>query len=347
MEISFYINVASLALFLLSAILLLCTRPDLVKTKYLEEIAPDAKYDVRLQKVLLVASATLGLAISILLPLVGTSSPQDSSQDVRISYTINILVWAYVSVLTLLIVIATRHNVIFCLVCHLTAVGLVKFAYSVMSTADTIYYLMGHNTVSMILGDLDVILAIVSTLASLCLFVTGLNVPRAPRMEYNDKAVVSLAYSTLFQQATFSYSERVQAVSRKNATLTLQDLDSMPFDFRASTLIKRFSVTRGQYSLPRRLWIALKGPLTLQWTLAVISGIMLYAPAFFLLKILNFFEIYKSSAESGHVVSIYTGLGWVFGLFIVKLAASVVGSQLWWISAAVLQVNARAAASSS
>lgn len=347
MDFTFYVNIASLTLVAGSILLLLFTRPDKTKTRYLEEIAPDARYDVRIQKVLLTASATLGLVSSILYPLVSTASKKVALEAFDISIVSDILNWSYIAILSILIVIATRHNVIFHLVCHLTAVGLLRVVYEVMLTAETIHLLTGRYSVPAMLREVDVILAIMSVIASVTLFTTGLNVPRAPRMEHNGKAVVSLAYSTLFQQMSFSYSERAQATSRENATLSLADLDCMPFDFRASTLLKRFSATRGKYTLARRLWIVLKGPMTLQWILAAIAGMLMYAPAYFLLEILNFFETYKTKVDQGRPASIYTGLGWVFGMFAVKMVTTVVWSQLWWVSSAVLQVNARAAVSPS
>lgn len=343
-EIAFYISVIAIAAIVGSLLSLIVARPDRSKTKHLEEIAPDAKYGVRLQKVVVATSVTAGLTASILLPLIGSRSIQNAPLVTVVTVSTHIVSWAYITILSALLIIATRHNVIFHLACHLAILAVLKSGLSLVLCSDDIYPLVGRLPIGAILKTADVISGLLSTVSAFALLSAVVTIPRAPQLEYRDIKVNSIAFATLWSQFFFTYSDRIQKIARKNASLEQSDLDALPYGWRASVLLSKFAETRTQnMSFLRRLWTAFKGPLIFQWTAAVAQAFLMYAPAFFLLRILSFIEHYKRSAENGHHVPIYEGLGYVLGMFVVKQISAFNQSQLWFVSAAVLQVNTRAA----
>lgn len=346
LHIPLYICIISIAFSASSALWLLITRPHTSKAKHLDEIAPDATYNVRLQKAIIGAMVVLGTTCAVLSLIwpVHDSHHRTFKYSTEVSWA-NLALWGYIAILAAFMLMSTRHHVVFTFTCHMAVMTVLKMILSLTLLSDVVETMVINEIpAAQILGNVRVILGIVASLAAMIQFIALVSIPRAPQMEFKDRPVISLAYGSLWHQFLFSYTERVQQISRKQQSIEQKDLDMMMHDARAENLLKRFAATRGQgYHFVKRLWLAMKAPLLLQWSMSVVMGILMYAPAFFLLRVLDFIQEYRVRSSDERPQTIYTGLGWVAGMFVFKQISAIIDSQLWYLSAAVLQVNTRAA----
>ncbi|CCG81413.1 Putative uncharacterized protein [Taphrina deformans PYCC 5710] len=346
MDVVFYLSAATLVAILLSIPVLLLARKGINHAKYVEEIAPDAKYDVRYQKFFLSFWATAGLAAAILLPLMGTRSIETASRNTILKVTAHFLGWAYISLLSGLLIASTRYYVVFRLTCHIAAISCLQSTLALLLLSGDVNDLFGKQTLWEILFNRDVLMETISTVSAILVFCVSITIPSGPQMEYRDRSVVGLANGSIWSIASFSYIGAVTTKAHQTSALEQSDLERLPLEWRASYLLYRFAHTRHRkYGLFRRLVITFKGPLILQWSLSVLQAGLTYGPAFFLLQILNFIEEYESQSKVNNVMSIYPGLGYVFGMLVVNQVLELLDSQVYQVSGSVLMINTRAALS--
>lgn len=115
-----------------------------------------------------------------------------------------------------------------------------------------------------------------------------------------------------------------------------EDLPFLPANLRASNLFIGLKAKPSHYGLAWQLLSANASAVTIQCTLAAVTAVQYYAPAFFLNRIIQYLER-DADARPPQAVA----LTYALSLFAVLVADAIITGQMWLISSATLASRVR------
>ena len=146
-------------------------------------------------------------------------------------------------------------------------------------------------------GSLSVALETVSLLSALGLAFSSISIPRRPQVYKNGRPVERQLTVSAIERVTYTWAHDLLRLASAKQDLEITDFPTLDHDARSADR----SAAWKQLPAQPRLWMAVfrayRGRILQQWALALVKGVINYAPHFFLLKLL---ETIERGLVSGH-----------------------------------------------
>ncbi|BFZ62919.1 hypothetical protein YB2330_004031 [Saitoella coloradoensis] len=321
----------------ISAIILLTTRKSTYAPRKLKRAekegdpAPGTYYVTSVHRALIALCTAIGVLSSGF--WAGARMSYHDHAGVAVAGWLTFVSWVFVAALVSLLAGTRRPGQAFWYVVHLAVVSGFVVGGSGWGLHDALLrqYFLGEDK----LTELDVALSSILFTASAILFGVTLVFPRGPRLVFDGKMVDGAVHASLWSFLTFSWTKEINDRAVRENRLEVEDLGSQRATFRAQNLHRHFAESDGKdWHLLRRIIVTFKWQFILQWSMGLVSSVLQYAPTFFLLRILQFVQMYKAGE-----VEWWYGWYYVAGMCAAKLAYAILYAQVWYISACVLQTK--------
>ncbi|KAL2256198.1 hypothetical protein VTK26DRAFT_2045 [Humicola hyalothermophila] len=179
-------------------------------------------------------------------------------------------------------------------------------------------------------------LRVVELVASICLAVSSLCIPRRPDVFYKGELVDREYTTTALSAFTFAWPTEILNLAAKKKDLDLVDLTRPNHFSRASSVSDDWKRQNTQRPLWFALILAHKKALALQWFLTLVNSALNFAPQWVILQLLRFLEDRQPGSSHGLDAWI-----WVIWLGVAIIAQSWIESYLFWLSNADLMIPIR------
>lgn len=171
------------------------------------------------------------------------------------------------------------------------------------------------------------ILTFIQSLAAFLSGCTSVLLPRRPNVFRNGKVVDRQYTASFISRISFGWTTPLLSFATRNQGLGIDDLPELDYATRSKTLLESFDKTKRP---GEKLWRTLIReyiyPLLLQFSLAVVSSVLSFAPQYCLLGILRAME--GQYAGSGYAT--------IMGVWVISLGASIlifstIESWMYWM----------------
>ncbi|CEG65978.1 hypothetical protein RMATCC62417_02643 [Rhizopus microsporus] len=153
-------------------------------------------------------------------------------------------------------------------------------------------------------------------------------------LDEEGRPVIGVESTSIFSFLSFRWVSPLVTYAYNNKKLTEDDLPSLPPLFRGYNLFYIFGASKGK-SLVRRIYLANRRAIIIHVTLAIVSSILYYLPAFFINRLLFLIQDMKGEEDSE---SLRKGFLLVIGVALTLFIIGLTTSQVWYY-ASVVQVR--------
>ncbi|KAF2756245.1 putative ABC bile acid transporter [Pseudovirgaria hyperparasitica] len=179
-------------------------------------------------------------------------------------------------------------------------------------------------------------LLLVDVLCSIAAFVSGMLVPRRPKVFLGGKNVDGERTVSLLNRLTFTWMAELVDLVRAKSWLTMDDVPILGYQSRSSWLLNTHPELQPDQTLFRLLLRCHRGALAAQYFMTFMDAITVQAPSVAMLMLLRTLESRHASGDQSAPIALWVVLLGVF-LFLTQFVESVG----WYISYSYIQVPFR------
>lgn len=145
-------------------------------------------------------------------------------------------------------------------------------------------------------------------------------------LDEEGRPVIGVESTSIFSFLSFRWVSPLVTYAYNNKKLAEDDLPSLPPLFRGYNLFYIFGASKGK-SLVRRIYLANRRAIIIHVTLAIVSSILYYLPAFFINRLLFLIQDMKGEEDSE---SLRKGFLLVIGVALTLFIIGLTTSQVWY-----------------
>ncbi|KAI1259517.1 P-loop containing nucleoside triphosphate hydrolase protein [Xylariaceae sp. FL1019] len=287
------------------------------------------EFGTKLPKTLIVMFSVLGLFISISLAVLSTLSPKNTGDGLSLENWLVVPAWALLTIQAIFIAASRKSVDAYDLGIYSMLSCVVIAAVLVIQDNKIAAHVLKHEKHVFALRIAEIVVIV-------CLGISSLTVPRRPDVFYQGELVDRQRTVSAWSRFNWSWPSEILGLATKKKNLDLNDLPRPNHYVRAKDTIADWMSRDFKHSLWLSIILAHKGAFILQWTLALISAVLNFAPQWVVLQLLHLLERRDGSELVG-----YEGWVWAILLMVSIVAQSWVETHIFWLSWAEICIPVR------